>query len=84
MKIDFTRRTIARLKKEINTAQRLNNFRLFKLSKAILMIASGLSIISYSVRIRLDSVSTCNQCRSSGMFVIIVSHRCGKRKVIFS
>jgi hypothetical protein len=38
----------------------------------------------YSVRIRLDSVSTCNQCRSSGMFVIIVSHRCGKRKVIFS
>ncbi len=44
MKIEFKRRTIARLKKEVMTAQRLNNFRLFKLSKAMLMIADGESI----------------------------------------
>jgi hypothetical protein len=46
--------------------------------------SNTLSVFDYSVRIRLDSVSTCNQCRFYGIIVIIVSHGRGKRKVIFS
>jgi transposase len=41
MKINFRKKTVNRLHQELNTAQRLNNFRLFKITKAILMIADG-------------------------------------------
>lgn len=44
MKIRFTKRTIDRLHKELNTAQRLNNLRLFKITEAILMVAQGESM----------------------------------------
>jgi len=41
MQIRFAKKTIARLYEEVKTAQRLNNLRLFKITKAILMIADG-------------------------------------------
>jgi transposase len=41
MRIIFTKKVVDRLHKELNTAQRLNNFWLFKITKAILMIADG-------------------------------------------
>jgi transposase len=41
MDIKFTRRTVKRLKKEVAIAQKLNNFRLFKLAMALLMVAEG-------------------------------------------
>lgn len=41
MRINFGKKTVNRLHQELNTAQRLNNFRLFKITKAILMIADG-------------------------------------------
>ena len=44
MKIRFTKRTIDRLNKELKTAQRLNNLRLFKITNAILMVAQGESM----------------------------------------
>jgi transposase len=41
MQIRFTKRTIARLREELKTAQRLSNLRLFKITKTILLIADG-------------------------------------------
>jgi transposase len=39
MKVTFNKRTVKRLEKTIETALRLNNFRLFKIAKSLLMIA---------------------------------------------
>jgi len=44
MKITFTKRTIKRLEKTVKTALKLNNLRLFKLAKSLLMVAEGYSI----------------------------------------
>ena len=41
MRIRFTKRTIVRLREELKTAQSLSNLRLFKITKAILLIADG-------------------------------------------
>jgi len=44
IKMTFTKRTIARLEKTVEDALKLNNLRLFKLSKALLMVAQGYDI----------------------------------------
>jgi len=44
MKITFSKRTIKRLAKTVNEALKLNNLRLFKLAKSLLMVAEGYSI----------------------------------------
>lgn len=44
MKVSFSKETITRLNKETKKAQTLNNLRLFKISKALLMIADGKSL----------------------------------------
>ena len=43
MKISFRNNTIKCLEKEINTAIKLNNFRLFKISKSLLLIANDVT-----------------------------------------
>ncbi len=45
IKMTFTKRTIARLEKTVNDALKLNNLRLFKLAKALLMVSKGYSIV---------------------------------------
>ena len=55
MNIRFTKRTIDRLHRELNTARGLNNFRLFKITKSILMFAEGESMSNIA---KLFSVST--------------------------
>ena len=50
MKITFTKRTIKRLEKTVKTALKLNNLRLFKLAKSLLMVAEGYSIDHISNR----------------------------------
>lgn len=44
MKLKVNKETIERLKKEIITAQRLNNLRLYKIARALLLISEGESI----------------------------------------
>ena len=44
MKITFNNRTIKRLEKTTNTALKLNNFRLFKIAKSLLMVATDIRI----------------------------------------
>ncbi len=44
MKMTFTKKTIKRLEKTVSEALKLNNMRLFKLAKALLMVAEGYSI----------------------------------------
>lgn len=55
MRINFRKKTVNRLHQEVKTAHRLTNFRLFKITKAILMIADGEAMSSISV---FFSVST--------------------------
>ncbi len=44
MKLTFSKRTIKRLEKTVSEAMKLNNLRLFKLSKSLLMVAKGYSV----------------------------------------
>jgi len=44
MKVTFSKRTIKRLEKTVSTALKLNNLRLFKLAKSLLMVSEGYSI----------------------------------------
>ncbi len=44
MKITFNNRTIKRLEETTNTALKLNNFRLFKIAKSLLMVATDIRI----------------------------------------
>ena len=46
MKLIFTKRTIERLEKVTKKAQELNNFKLFKISKSLLMVAKGTSMFT--------------------------------------
>jgi transposase len=55
MRINFRKTTVNRLYEELKTAHCLNNFRLFKITKAILMIADGEAMSSIAV---FFSVST--------------------------
>ncbi len=48
MKSEFTRRIVKRLKKEVALAQKLNNFKLFRLAKALLMVAHGQSTAEFA------------------------------------
>ena len=41
MKLTFSKRTVKRLEKTVSEAIKLNNLRLFKLSKSLLMVAEG-------------------------------------------
>jgi len=47
MKLTFNNRTKKRLEKTIRSAKNLNNLRLFKIAKSLLMVAEGNSSISY-------------------------------------
>ena len=46
MKIHFENQTVKRLEKEVQSALKLNNFRLFKISKSLLLIANNDDIIN--------------------------------------
>ncbi len=45
MKVTFSKRTIKRLEKTVSEALKLNNLRLFKLAKSLLMVAEGYDIV---------------------------------------
>ena len=44
MKFKFHNRTVKRLEKSVQKATELNNFRLFKIAKSLLMVANDTSI----------------------------------------
>ena len=48
MKLRFEKKTVERLKEELKKAQKLNNLRLFKIAKALIMIAEGDSLETIS------------------------------------
>jgi transposase len=60
MQIRFTKRTIVRLHEEIKTAHRLSNLRLFKITKAILMIADGEAMSSIATLFNVSAKTVYN------------------------
>lgn len=58
MRVSFTQKTINRLQNQLKTAQRLNNLRLFKIVKSILMIADGykMKTIASSLNVSVKTV----------------------------
>ena len=49
MKFKFHNRTVKRLEKSVQKATELNNFRLFKIAKSLLMVANDTSLLILQV-----------------------------------